>query len=97
MDARDIILKPLISEKAVAAMGDEQHPKFAFKVRLDANKFQIKDAIQTIFSVTVVDVNTMRMHGKVRRMGKYQGRRSDWKKAVVTLKAGDTIKVFEGL
>ncbi|HYF96025.1 MAG TPA: 50S ribosomal protein L23 [Symbiobacteriaceae bacterium] len=96
MDVRDIILKPLISEKAVAAMSGE-HPKYAFKVRLDANKFQIKDAVETIFGVTVTSVNTMRMHGKVRRMGKFQGRRSDWKKAVVTLKAGESIKVFEGL
>lgn len=96
MDARDIILKPLISEKAVVAMQGEQ-PKYAFKVRLDANKFQIKGAVETIFGVTVLSVNTMRMHGKVRRMGKFQGRRSDWKKAVVTLKAGDSIKVFEGL
>lgn len=96
MDARDIILKPLISEKAVAAMNGEQ-PRYGFKVRLDANKFQIKDAIETIFGVTVVSVNTMRMHGKVRRTGKFQGRRSDWKKAVVTLKTGDSIKVFEGL
>lgn len=96
MDARDIILKPLISEKAVAAM-NEQQPKYGFKVRLDANRTQIKDAVETIFGVTVLQVNTMRMHGKVRRMGKHIGRRSDWKKAVVTLKEGDSIKVFEGL
>jgi len=96
MDARDIILKPLISEKAVAAM-NEKEPKYGFKVRLDANRTQIKDAIEEIFGVTVLGVNTMRMHGKVRRQGKYIGRRSDWKKAVVTLKEGDTIKVFEGL
>lgn len=94
MDARDIILKPLISEKAVAQMNDG---KYAFKVRLDANKTQIKDAIETIFNVTVTGVNTMRAHGKVRRVGKFQGRRSDWKKAVVQLKEGDSIKVFEGL
>jgi large subunit ribosomal protein L23 len=94
MDARDIILKPLISEKAVAKMSEG---KYSFKVRLDANKTQIKDAIHTIFGVTVLGVSTMRMHGKVRRMGKFQGRRSDWKKAVVQLKEGDSIKVFEGL
>jgi large subunit ribosomal protein L23 len=97
MDARDIILKPLISEKAVGAMTDTNHPKYAFKVRTDANKTQIKQAIETIFGVTVTLVNTARMHGKVRRVGKFQGRRSDWKKAVVTLKTGDSIKVFEGL
>jgi large subunit ribosomal protein L23 len=94
MDARDIILKPLISEKAVAKMGEG---KYAFRVRLDANRTQIKDAIQEIFKVSVTGVNTMRMHGKVRRQGKFTGRRSDWKKAVVQLKDGDSIKVFEGL
>ncbi len=94
MDPRDIILKPLISEKAVEQMGEG---KYAFKVRLDANKTQIKEAVEKIFGVTVVRVNTMRMHGKVRRLGKYVGRRSDWKKAVVQLKEGDSIKVFEGL
>ena len=94
MEARDIILKPLISEKAVAKMAEG---KYAFRVRLDANKTQIKDAIEEIFSVTVTGVSTMRMHGKVRRQGKFIGRRSDWKKAVVQLKEGDSIKVFEGL
>lgn len=93
MEARDLILKPLISEKSVAKMGEN---KYSFKVRLDANKTQIKHAIQTIYGVTVTDVNTMRMHGKVRRVGKFQGRRSDWKKAVVELKEGDKITVFEG-
>jgi large subunit ribosomal protein L23 len=94
MDARDIILKPLISEKAVAMMGEG---KYSFKVRLDANRTQIKDAIQEIFNVTVLNVNTMRQHGKTRRVGKFQGRRSDWKRAIVKLKDGDSIKVFEGL
>lgn len=94
MDARDLILKPLISEKAVAKMGEG---KYAFKVRLDANKTQISDAIETIYGVTVTGVNTMRMMGKVRRVGKFSGRRSDWKKAIVQLKEGDSIKVFEGL
>ncbi|HEY3364609.1 MAG TPA: 50S ribosomal protein L23 [Symbiobacteriaceae bacterium] len=94
MDARDIILKPVITEKAMAKQAEN---KYAFKVRLDVNKTQIKDAIEEIFKVTVLGVYTMRMHGKTRRMGKYQGRRSDWKKAVVQLKEGDSIKVFEGL
>lgn len=94
MEARDIILKPLISEKAVAMMGEG---KYQFKVRLDANRTQIKVAIQEIFNVTVLNVNTMRQHGKTRRVGKFQGRRSDWKRAIVKLKDGDSIKVFEGL
>lgn len=94
MDARDIILKPLITEKATALMANN---KYAFKVRLDANKTQIKDAIEKIFGVTVTSVNTVRMTGKVKRMGKFIGKRSDFKKAIVALKEGDSIKVFEGL
>jgi len=94
MEARDIILKPLITEKSVAKMSEG---KYAFKVRLDANKTQIKQAVEEIFGVTVVAVNTMRMRGKLRRQGKYIGRRSDWKKAIVQLKEGDRIKDFEGL
>ncbi|OTA42248.1 MAG: 50S ribosomal protein L23 [Symbiobacterium thermophilum] len=94
MEARDIIIKPLITEKSVAKMSEG---KYAFKVRLDANKTQIKKAIEEIFGVTVVRVNTMRVRGKVRRRGPYVGRRSDWKKAIVQLKEGDSIKIFEGL
>jgi large subunit ribosomal protein L23 len=94
MDPRDIIIKPLISEKAVEAMNEG---KYHFQVALGANKTQIKDAIEKIFGVKVVAVNTMRMHGKVRRVGKFVGRRSDWKKAIVKLAEGHTIKVFEGL
>lgn len=94
MDARDIILKPLISEKAVTAMSEG---KYAFKVRPDVNKTQIADAIEKIYGVTVTAVNTMRQHGKVRRVGKFQGRRSDWKKAVVQLKEGDSLKIFDGI
>ena len=94
MEARDIILKPLITEKSVAKMSEG---KYAFKVRLDANKTQIKQAIEEIFGVTVTRVNTMRMRGKLRRQGKYIGRRSDWKKAIVQLKEGDSVQIFEGL
>lgn len=94
MDARDIILKPLISEKAVGGM---EAGKYHFQVAPGANKTQIKQAVEQIFGVKVVSVNTARMHGKFRRVGKFVGRRSDWKKAIVTLAEGETIKVFEGL
>jgi large subunit ribosomal protein L23 len=97
MDVRDIIIKPLISEKAVAAMTDEKHPKYHFQVAMGANKTQIKEAVEKIFGVKVVSVNTVRTHGKFRRVGKFVGRRSDVKKAIVTLAQGETIKVFEGL
>lgn len=94
LDPRDIILRPIVSEKSTGLM---QQGKYTFAVRMDANKSQIKDAIEEIFKVNVVDVNTMRNHGKVRRMGRYVGRRPDWKKAIVQLAEGQSIKVFEGL
>lgn len=94
MDARDIILKPVITEKAAGMMADN---KYVFKVRLDANRTQIKDAVESIFNVTVTNVNTVRIVGKVKRQGRYVGKRPDYKKAIVELKAGDSIQVFEGL
>lgn len=94
MDARDIILQPVVTERSTELMAQG---KYTFKVRLDANKTQIKMAIETIFKVKVLSVNTMRMPGKLRRMGKHIGRRSDWKKAIVQLAEGQTIQVFEGL
>lgn len=94
MEARDIILKPVITEKAVDLM---QENKYVFKVRLDANKIQIKQAVEEIFKVKVVDVNTIRVKGKEKRMGRYVGKTSDWKKAIVQLREGDVIEVFEGM
>ena len=64
---------------------------------MSANKIEIKNAIQEIFKVKVVDVATMRVHGKKKRMGRTEGRTSDWKKAIVKLADGDQIEVFEGL
>ena len=94
MEARDIILKPVITEKAVDLL---QENKYVFKVRMDANKIQIKQAVEEIFKVKVVNVNTMHVNGKTKRMGRTQGKTSDWKKAIVELRAGDTIEVFEGM
>ncbi|HEY8346866.1 MAG TPA: 50S ribosomal protein L23 [Symbiobacteriaceae bacterium] len=94
MDARDIILKPVISEKSMKLMAEG---KYTFRVHPKANRTQIKQAVEEIFGVKVVSVNTMRMPGKLRRFGRFQGRRSDWKKAIVQLKEGDSIKIFEGL
>lgn len=94
LNPRDIILRPIVSEKSTGLM---QLGKYSFVVRMDANKSQIKDAIEEIFKVNVLNVHTMRNHGKVRRQGRYVGRRSDWKKAIVQLAEGQSIKVFEGL
>ena len=91
---RDIIQAPLISEKGTALA--ESANQFLFKVRPDANKIEVKYAVETLFKVKVVDVRMARYLGKIRRVGRSMGRRSDWKKAYVTLKEGDKIDFFGG-
>lgn len=90
----DVLVKPMISEKTIALMEED---KYTFFVAKDANKIEIKKAVEEIFNVTVVDVNTRNQKGKLKRMGRYEGRRPNSKKAIVTLKAGDKIEVFSGL
>ena len=93
--AQDIIIAPLITEKSMSGIADK---KYAFKVAKDANKYQIKDAVEKLFKVKVEKVNTINMRGKARRMGRYEGTTSSWKKAVVTLKADSKpIEFFDGL
>ena len=94
MDARDILIKPIVTEKSTALMAEG---KYTFKVPLNANKYQIRDAVEETFNVKVAAVSTMRMEGKKKRMGRFEGKRSDWKKAIVTLKEGETIELFEGV
>lgn len=93
-NARDILLRPLITEKTTAMMQDN---KYTFVVRLTANKVEIRQAIEEIFKVKVLKVNTVRVLGKTKRMGRTQGKRPDYKKAIVTLAAGETIPFFEGV
>lgn len=88
------ITKPYITEKVL--MLYEEENKAVFKIRKSVNKIELKNAIESIFNVTVKSVNTLNMTGKKKRLGKWEGRRNDWKKAVVTLKEGDTIEYFEG-
>lgn len=92
MEARDILIKPIITEKTTALMEER---KYTFRVPLAATKVEIRQAVEQIFKVKVQAVNTMRYEGKMKRLGSTQGRRSDWKKAVVTLKPGETIELFE--
>lgn len=92
MDARDILIKPLVTEKTTALM---EELKYTFRVPLAATKVEIRQAVEQIFKVKVQAVNTMRYEGKMKRLGRTQGRRSDWKKAIVTLKPGETIELFE--
>ena len=96
MNARDIILAPVITEKSVAAMGDK---KYTFRVADGSNKIEIAKAVEEIFGVKVAKVNTLNMQGKMKRMGaRPAGRRASWKKAMVTLTADSkTIEFFEGM
>ena len=71
--------------------------KVCFRVANNANKIEIRKAIEDIFHVKVLDVNTVKIHGKWKRLGWHRGRRSDWKKAVVTLAKGQKIELFEGV
>lgn len=94
-DARDIIIKPIVTEKSTIQM---EESKYTFRVDIKANKIEIKRALEEIFGVKVKSVNTMRMKGKPKRMGVYKGYTSDWKKAIVTLQPDSkAIEIFEGL
>ena len=96
MNAYDIIIKPVITEQSMADVADK---KYVFQVAINANKTEIKAAVEEIFGVKVSKVNTIRMQGKVKRTGAYPaGRRASYKKAVVTLTADSkTIEFFEGM
>lgn len=95
MNKYDIIIKPIISEKSMDQAADK---KYTFKVSLDANKIEIKKAIEEIFGVKVEKVTTQRVLGKVKRMGATSGKRADWKKAIVKLTADSkTIEFFDGM
>jgi len=94
MNAHQIIIRPLITEKNTNVM---QLNKYCFEVLKDATKPQISGAISEIFKVTVLDVATMNVRGKMRRRGIRSGYTGRWKKAIVTLAAGDSIDVFEGM
>jgi large subunit ribosomal protein L23 len=93
---QDVIIGPLITEKSTILK--EKGNVLAFKVAPRANKVQIRKAVEVLFKVKVASVRTENMHGKVKRVGRYEGRRSDWKKAYVTLKPGEkTIEYFEAV
>ena len=94
--AYDIILGPVISEQS---MEDLEIKKYVFRVAMDANKIEIKKAVEEIFDVTVIKVTTTHVRGKKRQQGRYPaGRTADWKKAVVKLTADSkNIEIFEGM
>ncbi len=91
---RDVLIKPYITEKTTSMMADN---KYTFIVPLTANKIEIRQAVEQIFKVRVLDVNTLRVLGKTKRMGKHTGKRPDFKKAIVKLAPGERIEFFEGV
>lgn len=95
LTSHDIIRKPVITEKTMTAMAEN---KYTFIVHINSNKSQIKRAVEEVFGVKVASVQTIRTMGKTKRMGVHVGKRSDYKKAIVTLAADSKgIEFFEGL
>jgi large subunit ribosomal protein L23 len=92
MNLYDVIQKPLVTEKGQTKKDAEN--TLCFQVAVDANKIQIKAAVEKLFKVKVADVRTMNNAGKLRRRGRFAGYRSDWKKAYVTLKAGQKMPEY---
>lgn len=91
----DIILKPIVTERS---MMQTEEKKYTFQVSKDANKYQIKDSIEKIFDVKVEKVSVMNIQGKIKRMGRNQGRTASWKKAIIKLKPeSKEIKLFENV
>ncbi len=93
--AQDIIIKPVITEKSMDSL---QEGKYTFKVDKNANKLEIAKAVEELFDVKVAKVNTVNCKGKSRRVGRFEGKKPDWKKAIVTLKEDSkSIEFFEGM
>jgi large subunit ribosomal protein L23 len=89
----DVIRRPIISEKSTALA--EVGNRYVFEVATQANKQEIRDAVSRLFSVKVLKVHTMTMHGKVKRVGRFEVKRPNWKKALVTLAEGQKIDFFQ--
>jgi large subunit ribosomal protein L23 len=92
--ARDILIRPLMTEKSMRQKEEEN--TVTFQVAPDANKVEIRTAVETVFNVKVADVRTASFEGKLKRMGRHQGRRPSWKKAIVRLAPGHKIELVEG-
>ena len=92
---RRVIHFPIITEKSTTQK--EQSNKYLFQVARDAGKIEIKSTVEKAFGVTVIKVRTLSTHGKIKTYGRFKGRRPDCKRAIVTLKEGDTINFFEGV
>jgi large subunit ribosomal protein L23 len=89
----DVLIQPLLTEKITAMR--ESSNKVGFMVRPGANRIEIKRAVESVLKVKVLRVNVMTVPGKIKRMGRFAGKRPDWKKAIVTLKAGEKLEMYE--
>lgn len=94
-DPRQVIVRPLMTEKSMRLK--EERNAVTFQVAPDANKVEIRQAVEAIFNVKVTDVRTANVRGKLKRMGRFEGRRPSWKKAIVTLAPGHKIELIEGV
>ena len=94
MVLEDILIEPVLSEKATLL---REEGKYVLKVHPDANKYEIKEAVRRLFNVKVIDCTVMNVGGKLKRVRTRPGRTSSWKKAIVRLAPGESIKVFEGV
>jgi len=92
-DPYTVLLSPLLTEKITAMR--ESGNKVAFLVRRDSNRIEIKRAVESVLKVKVERVNVMNVRGKTKRLGRFVGKRPDWKKAVVTLKEGEKLELYE--
>ena len=93
--AQDVIIRPIVTEKSMTGI---PFKKYTFRVAMDANKIEIAKAVEELFGVKVAKVNTLHVSGRSKKVGKYTGYTSDWKKAIVTLTEGSkAIEFFEGL
>lgn len=91
---KNILIHPIISEKSVR---DKEHGKYSFRVDMNSNKSEIKKIVQEKFKVKVEKVNTIKVPSKNRKMGKFSGKTSQWKKAIITLSEGQTIKELDNI
>ncbi len=94
MNEYDIVVRPIITEKSTLLK--DAGNQYIFEVQRDANKIEIKKAVEKLFKVKVVSVHVSNMEGKKKRLGRFAGKKPDWKKAVVKLSPKDKITIFEG-
>ena len=93
VDGHRVLIRPLLTEKITGLR--EKTNTVGFVVHPDANRIQIRQAVETLLKVKVEKVNIMNIRGKIKRLGRFSGRRSDWKKALVTLKEGEKLEMYE--